>query len=168
MTDQQKFTISLLVENEFGALTRIAALFSGRAYNIDSLTVAPTIDESLSRMTINTYATEAAIEQILKQLNKLVNVIRVKTVKVTDAVVKNLLLVKVNLGEKNHEQIQNLLKEYDFHIVDSCDNTSILSLVIDDNQESKAIAALEPHGIIEYVSTGAVSMTRGKTGLKVS
>lgn len=167
MDKTQKFTVSLLVENEFGALTRIAALFSGRAYNIDSLTVAPTLEPELSRMTINTFATEAGIEQILKQLNKLVNVIRVKTVKVSDAIVKNLLLVKVNLGSKNKEQLEELMQEFDYKIVEQNEHTTVVSIVIDDNQEKDLVKKLDPHGIIEYVSTGAVSMARGKNVLKV-
>src|SRR3989338_221911 len=96
-----KHTISILVENEFGVLTRIAGLFSGRGYNIQSLTVAETLDPHISRMTIVTAGNDAVIEQINKQLGKLVNVIKVRDMAPGDSINRILALVKVKLTDKN-------------------------------------------------------------------
>jgi len=161
-----KHTISILVENEFGALARIAGLFSGRGYNIDSLTVAPTLDATLSRMTINTIGRDEDVEQIIKQLNKLINVVKVKDVTVEDPISCNLAMIKINLGKRNKEKIKHLTKGYDAKIIMSDDKCSILRIVSEDKALNTLVEVLKPYGIMEFVSTGAVAIQKGKTVIK--
>lgn len=161
-----KHTISILVENEFGALARIAGLFSGRGYNIESLTVAPTLDPSLSRMTINTQGSDAVTEQLIKQLNKLISVVKVKDVSKEAPVSLSLALIKVNLGKRNREKLKLLLKNYDSKVIDSDDNCSIVQVVADDEGLSSLVEKLKPYGIMEYLNTGNVAMQKGKQAIK--
>lgn len=161
-----KHTISILVENEFGALTRIAGLFSGRGYNIESLVVAPTLDESISRMTINTTGDDRAVEQIIKQLNKLVHVVKVKDVTLDEPLIRNLALFKVNLNARNKDKLKRLLKPFDAKVISADDKCSVVQFVGNDESLSKAIEALKPHGVMEYVSTGSVAMQQGKKVIK--
>lgn len=161
-----KHTISILVENEFGALARIAGLFSGRGYNIDSLTVAPTLDPTLSRMTINTIGTDHAVEQIIKQLNKLINVVKVKNVTGEDLIHCTLALIKVNLSKRNGDKLKKLLKGYDSKIVMADEKCSVIQVVADDEAVSKLVEMLQPYGVMEYVATGTVALQRGKAVIK--
>lgn len=158
----EKHTLSVLVENEFGVLTRIAGLFSGRGYNIESLCVAPTLDKKFSRMTIVTLASPDVMEQIVKQLNKLVNVLKVQTVADTAAVNRELALIKVNLGKRNQLKLSRLLKPFGAEIVDADERCSVVQIVTDDEGLEKIIEALSPHGIMEYVATGNIALQKGK------
>lgn len=161
-----KHTISILVENEFGALARIAGLFSGRGYNIESLTVAPTLDATLSRMTINTLGSNSVIEQLIKQLNKLINVVKVKNVTKDQPVSLTLALIKVNLGKRNREKLRGIIKPYDARVIDSDDTSSIVQIVAEDETLGKLIEQFKPYGIMEFVNTGSVAMQRGKQTIK--
>ena len=161
-----KHTISILVENEFGALARIAALFSGRGYNIESLVVAPTLDDTISRMTINTLGNDRVVEQIIKQLNKLVNVVKVKDVTREDRLTRNLALIKINLNSRNREKIKKILKPFDAKVISSDYKCSVIQLVGDDEDLQKTVEVLKPYGIMEYVSTGSVAMQQGKKVIK--
>lgn len=161
-----KHTISILVENEFGALARIAGLFSGRGYNIESLTVAPTLDPSLSRMTINTIGSEQVVEQIIKQLNKLINVVKVKDVKAEESINFNLVMIKINLSKRNKEKVSRLVRPYDAKIVMADDKCTILRVVITDDKLSELVELLTPYGIMEFVSTGTVAIQKGKKVIK--
>lgn len=161
-----KHTISILVENEFGALARIAGLFSGRGYNIESLTVAPTLDPTLSRMTINTIGSDQVVEQIIKQLNKLINVVKVKDVTAEDAIISNLVMVKINLSNRNKEKVTKLVKPYDAKIIMADEKCTIVRVVISDEKMDELIDVLKPYGIMEFVSTGTMAIQKGKKVIK--
>lgn len=162
-----KHTISILVENEFGALARIAGLFSSRGYNIESLVVAPTLDESISRMTINTRGDDRTVEQILKQLNKLVNVVKVKDVTREEPLIRNLALIKVNLNARNREKLKKILKPYSAQIISADDKCSVIQVVADDAALQAVVDVLKPYGVMEYVCTGSVAMQEGKKVIKI-
>ncbi|MEE1567225.1 MAG: acetolactate synthase small subunit, partial [Arenicellales bacterium] len=120
--------ISLLVENESGALSRIAGLFSARGYNIESLTVAPTEDESLSRMTIVTRGSDEIIEQITKQLHKLIDVVRLLDLTEGRHIERELLLVKVMAEGENREEVKRLVDIFRGRIIDVTDSTYTIEL----------------------------------------
>lgn len=157
-----KHTISILVENEFGALARIAGLFSGRGFNIETLTVAPTLDPSLSRMTINTLGDDHVIEQIIKQLNRLINVVKVTDVTKQNSLSLTLALIKINLGRRNKDKIQRIVKPFYARIVEADERCTIIQSVTDENTLAKLVEVLKPYGIMEYMSTGNMAMQRGK------
>lgn len=157
-----KHTISILVENEFGALARIAGLFSGRGYNIESLTVAPTLTPTISRMTIVTIGNDSVIEQIIKQLNKLVNIIKVSDVTSEDHINKVLALIKINLSKKNREKVRNTIKDFDAEIAYMDDKCSIIQVVDEDERVKELVSILTPYGIMEYISTGNIALQKGK------
>ena len=161
-----KHTISILVENEFGALARIAGLFSGRGYNIESLTVAPTLDPGLSRMTINTIGNDQVVEQIIKQLYKLINVVKVKDVTAEESIKYNLVMIKVNLSSRNKDKVVKLVKPYDAKIVMADDKCTILRVVIADEKLNELVEVFQPYGVMEFVSTGVVAMQKGKKVIK--
>jgi acetolactate synthase I/III small subunit len=161
-----KHTISILVENEFGALARIAGLFSGRGYNIEALSVAPTLAPEISRMTIVTIGDNTVIEQLIKQLNKLVNVIKVQDVSNEHTLNRSLAFIKVNLSHRNRDKLISLIRGFSADISYSDDKCSIVESV---NEESKLIELIEklrPHGIMEYVCTGNIAMEQGKKVIK--
>lgn len=161
-----KHTISILVENEFGALARISGLFSGRGYNIESLTVAPTLDDAISRMTINTVGDEQVVEQIIKQLNKLVNVVKVKDVTSEDPISRNLAMIKVNLNSRNKEKVKRMIRPYDARVILADDKCTIVQAVLSDEDLDKLTQELQPYGIMEYVCTGSVAIQKGKKVIK--
>lgn len=155
-------TISILVENEFGVLTRVAGLFSGRGYNIESLSVAPTLDPTLSRMTIVTSGSTQIIEQIIKQLNKLINVLKVQDVTSENPIERVLAFIKINLGKRNHTKIRDLVRDFDAKVVDSDDHCSIVQIVADQTAVNSLVEKLKPHGVMEFVSTGNIAIQKGK------
>ena len=114
--------ISLLMENEAGALSRVSGLFSARGYNIESLSVAPTEDQSLSRMTIVTSGSDQIIEQIIKQLNKLIDVVKVLDLNDGDHIERELVLVKVKANKQYRDEVQQLSNSYGGRIIDSSEN----------------------------------------------
>ena len=158
--------ISVLVENEFGVLSRIAGLFSGRGFNIESLCVAEGIDPTISTMTIVTTGNEAIMEQILKQLNKLINVIKVTDFKEMDYVSREMILVKPHTDEKTRVEILRMAEIFRGKIIDVSPKTYTL-LVTGDEEKLKAFLALvKPIGIKELVRTGAVAIARGEKTIK--
>jgi len=161
-----KHTIAILVENEFGALARIAGLFSSRGYNIEALSVAPTLDPAISRMTINTTGNERVVEQIIKQLNKLINVIKVKDITTDNPINKTLLMLKVNLNKSNQDKIIKLIKPFEAKIIDADERCSIIQAVVDEENAHTLIDNLKPYGIMEYISTGNLAIQRGKNTLR--
>lgn len=161
-----KHTISILVENEFGALARIAGLFSGRGFNIETLTVAPTLDASLSHMTINTLGDDHVIEQIIKQLNRLINVVKVKDVTKENSLNLTLALIKINLGKRNKDKIQRIVRLFPARIVEADERSTIIQSVADEESLAKLVDVLKPYGIMEYMSTGNMAMQRGKNVIK--
>lgn len=157
-----KRTISLLVQNEFGALTRIASLFSGRGYNIESLNVAPTLDGSVSRMTIVSEADNDRVEQIVKQLNKLIHVAKVRDVTSVDAINRVFALIKVNLGKRNRKKLIQLIGAFKAEIIDADDKCSVIEAVLQEGSLKEFLKILEPYGIVEFVSSGNIAIHRGK------
>ncbi|MBV8033107.1 MAG: acetolactate synthase small subunit [Betaproteobacteria bacterium] len=159
--------ISVLVENEAGALSRISGLFSARGYNIETLTVAPTEDASMSRMTIVTTGSEDVVEQITKQLNKLIEVVKVIDLSEAEHIERELMLIKVRAGQKEREDMKRMADIFRGRIIDVSDNTYTIELTGTGNKLDAFIQALEPGSIIETVRTGASGIGRGSRVLRV-
>lgn len=159
--------ISLLMENESGALSRVSGLFSARGYNIESLTVAPTEDESLSRMTIVTSGSDEIIEQIIKQLNKLIDVVRVLDLNDGKYIERELMLVKVRASEKYGDEIKRISDIFRGKIIDVSDNTFTIELTGSSSKLDAYLESLQKDSIIETVRTGASGISRGDRILKV-
>lgn len=158
--------ISLLLENESGALSRVAGLFSARGYNIESLTVAPTHDHSLSRMTIVTSGTDEIVEQITKQLNKLVDVVRLSDLTESTHVERELLLIKVRAEGTGREEIRSLVDIFRGQIVDVTDKSYIIQLAGDGQKIDAFMNALGEHTILEVARSGATGIARGEKVLR--
>ena len=162
---EMKHIISILLENESGALSRVAGLFSARAYNIESLTVAPTDDPSLSRMTLVTTGTDDIVEQVCKQLNKLVDV--VKLVNLTDDVhvERELILIKVKAVNSERDEVKRIVDIFHGHIIDTTDTTYTLEVTGDSDKIDAVLKALSSTTIIEVVRSGQLGMGRGSKGI---
>ncbi|RMG61396.1 MAG: acetolactate synthase small subunit [Deltaproteobacteria bacterium] len=161
-----RHTISVLVENEFGVLSRVAGLFSGRGFNIESLCVAETLDPTVSRMTIVTSGNEQIMEQILKQLNKLVCVIKVVDMTRSDYVERELVLIKVTADEKTKPEILRLVDIFRGKIVDVSAESYTIEVTGDEGKINAIIELMRPLGIREIARTGKIAMTRGPRTLK--
>ena len=159
--------ISVLVENESGALSRIAGLFSARGYNIESLTVAPTEDASMSRMTIVTTGSEDVVEQITKQLNKLIDVVKVVDLSEAEHIERELMLIKVRAGQKEREDMKRMADIFRGRIIDVSDNTYTIELTGTGAKLDAFLGALDQGVILETVRTGASGIGRGERILKV-
>jgi acetolactate synthase-1/3 small subunit len=158
--------IALLIENEAGALSRVAGLFSARAYNIESLTVAPTEDPSLSRMTLITYGSEEIVEQILKQLNKLVDVVKVMDLTEGNHIERELLLLKIRVTNANTcHDIKRLCDIFRGHIIDVNKDSYVVEMTGHSEKIDAFIHALDPHLILETVRTGVSGIGRGQRTL---
>jgi acetolactate synthase I/III small subunit len=159
--------ISLLMENEAGALSRVAGLFSARAYNIESLTVAPTEDATLSRMTLVTVGSDDVIEQITKQLNKLIEVVKVVDLNDGDHIERELMLVKVRATGADREEIKRLADIFRGSIIDVTSKSYTIELTGTSAKLDAFIDAIERSAILETVRTGASGIGRGDRILKV-
>ncbi len=157
--------ISILIENEAGALSRVAGLFSARGYNIESLTVAPTEDATLSRMTLVTRGNEDVIEQITKQLNKLIDVVKLIDLAETTHVERELLLVKIKTSKETQEEIKRLSDIFRGQIIDVTTNSYVIEMTGPSDKLDAFIAALDESSIIETVRSGPTGMSRGEHGL---
>jgi acetolactate synthase-1/3 small subunit len=157
----------VLVENEFGVLSRIAGLFSGRGFNIESLCVAETLDPTISTMTIVTTGNEAVLEQILKQLNKLINVIKVIDFKDLDYVSREMVLVKVSADEKVREEILRMVEIFRGKIIDVSPKTYTIMITGDEGKVEAFLTLIKPLGIKEIVRTGLIAMLRGDKTIKM-
>jgi acetolactate synthase-1/3 small subunit len=162
-----KHIISLLMENEAGALSRVAGLFSARAYNIESLTVAPTEDATLSRMTIVTTGSEDVIEQIIKQLNKLVDVVKVLDLTDGNHIERELMLLKVRAAGKDREEMKRLADIFRGRIIDVTDKTFTIELTGPGYKLDAFLEAMDKTAILETVRTGASGIGRGDRTLKI-
>ena len=162
-----KHIISLLMENEAGALSRVAGLFSARAYNIESLTVAPTEDATLSRMTIVTSGSEEVIEQIIKQLNKLVDVVKVLDLNDGRYIERELMLVKVKATGALREEMKRISDIFRGRIIDVADGSYTIELTGSGSKLDAFLEALDKTVILETVRTGASGIGRGDRILKV-
>ncbi len=156
-----RHTISVLVENEFGVLSRVSGLFSGRGFNIESLSVAETLDPSVSRMTIVTSGNDQIIEQILKQLNKLISVIKVVDLTGAETVDRELVLVKVNAESETKAEVLRLVDIFRAKIVDVAPRCYTIEMTGDGTKVNAFLQLLRPIGIKEVVRTGLVSIARG-------
>jgi len=159
--------ISLLMENESGALSRVSGLFSARGYNIESLTVAPTEDSTLSRMTIVTSGSDAVIEQIIKQLNKLIDVVRVLDLNDGKHIERELMLVKVKASNQYRDEMKRISDIFRGRIIDVSDNTFTIELTGSASKLDAYLDSLDNDSIIETVRTGASGIGRGDRILKV-
>lgn len=155
-----KHTLSVLVQNEAGVLSRIAGLFSGRGYNIESLTVAPTQDAEYSRVTIVTTGNDGVIEQITKQLNRLINTIKVMDITGESSIERELVLVKVAAKEEDRSEILRIAEIFDAKIVDATSKTYTLEAMGDDMKIKSFIELLRSVGIRELVRSGKVAISR--------
>ena len=159
--------ISLLLENEAGALSRVSGLFSARGYNIESLTVAPTEDPTLSRMTIVTTGSDDVIEQITKQLNKLVDVVKVIDLSDGEHIERELMLVKVRAAGKDRDEMQRMTEIFRGRIIDVTDKSYTIEVTGTGSKLDAFLNAIERGVIIETVRTGASGIGRGDRVLKV-
>lgn len=159
--------ISLLMENEAGALSRVAGLFSARGYNIESLTVAPTNDPTLSRMTIVTYGDDQIIEQIIKQLNKLIDVVKVQDIQETPHIERELMLIKFQAVGPQREEVFRLTEIFRGQIVDVTDSTYVVQLTGPGSRLDAFIEAAGTIPIIEMARSGALGLSRGARGMHV-
>lgn len=155
-----RHTISILVDNEFGVLSKVSGLFSGRGFNIESLCVAETLDPKVSRMTIVTSGDEQVIEQITKQLNKLINVIKVSDLTAEEHIERELAMIKVNVDAKDRAEILGIIDIFRGKVVDVSPNSYTIEMTGDSEKVNAIIELLRPFGIKEIVRTGKVAMAR--------
>ena len=154
-------TISILVENEFGVLARVVGLFSGRGFNIESLSVARTLDPSLSRITLVTSGDDQIVEQITKQLNKLVCVIKVIDFQDSASVEREMALIKVTIDERTRAEVLNIVNIFRAKVIDVDSRSYIIEITGDEEKIGAFLNLLKPLGIKEIVRTGKVAMHRG-------
>ena len=159
-------TISVLVENEFGVLSRVASLFSGRGFNIDSVTVAPTNEEGMSRMTIVTRGDEQILEQITKQLNKLIDIIKVIDFTDGSGVERELALIKVTAEDQSRAEVLRIVDIFRAKIIDVTPKSYTIEATGNPVKIDAILDLLRPLGLKELVRTGAVAIGRGAKGWK--
>ena len=162
-----RHVISLLIENESGALSRVSGLFSARGYNIESLTVAPTEDASMSRMTIVTTGSDDIIEQITKQLNKLIEVLKVVDISEAAHLERELMLVKVRATGKDREEIKRTADIFRARIIDVTDTYYVVELTGHQGKLDAFLSAIDPALIVETVRSGVCGVGRGDRVLKL-
>src|SRR5256712_4476984 len=157
----RKHTIVVLVENKFGVLSRVAGLFSARGYNIESLSVGETLDPSVSRMTLVVTGDEFVIEQVTKQLHKLIDVIKVSDLTDDDHVERELMLIRVNAEPQHREEILRTADIFRAKVVDVTPVSFTLEATGDEPKLESLVELLRPMGIQELVRTGKVAIARG-------
>jgi acetolactate synthase-1/3 small subunit len=157
-----KHTISVLVENKFGVLARVAGLFSSRGFNIDSLAVGETEDPTVSRMTIVVDGDEDTLEQVTKQLNKLIDTIKVIDLTGEDFIDRELILVKVHAPQSTRSDILQIVDIFEAKIIDVKPTTVTIEVTGNEHKIKGILALLKGHGIKEMVRTGKIAISRGK------
>lgn len=155
-----RHTISVLVENKFGVLARVAGMFSGRGFNIDSLNVAPTHDASLSRITVVLKGDGSSLDLAIKQLRKLVNVVEVVDFKEGQAVVRELLLVKVKADSRTRSEIMQICDIFRSKIVNVAPDSVIVEITGDEGKVAAFLKLLEGFGVLELARTGVLALKR--------
>ena len=155
-----RHTISVLVENKFGVLTRVAGLFSGRGYNIDTLNVAPTQDPTTSRMTIVTHGDEATLEQIVKQHNTLVEVLKVQDFREGESVDRELELVKVGVDSKTRPEVMQITDIFRAKIVDVQPKSMTIEVTGNESKVEKFLNLMKTFGVLDLTRTGKVALPR--------
>ena len=166
--NDMKHTISLLVENKFGVLARIAGLFSARGYNIDSLSVGTTDDPQISRMTIVVKGDHRILEQVEKQLNKLIDVIKVTDYQETPHIERDLALVKITADKNSRSELIQICDIFRAKIVDVAVDSIIIEMTGDGEKIEALLRMVRPFGIKETCRTGIVAMARGSKGISVA
>jgi acetolactate synthase-1/3 small subunit len=161
----KRHIISLLLENEAGALSRVAGLFSARGYNIETLTVAPTHDASMSRMTLVTTGSNEIVEQITKQLNKLIDVVKLIDISESAHIERELMLVKTRASGEMREEIKRLCDIYQGHVLDVTPNSYVIEVTGDKNKLDAFLDTIGEEHIIEVVRSGTTGILRGERGL---
>ena len=162
-----RHVIALLIENESGALSRVAGLFSARGYNIESLTVAPTEDDSLSRMTIVTRGSDDVIEQISKQLNKLIDVVKVVDISEAAHIERELMLIKVRATGKDREEVKRMADIFRGRIIDVTESSYVIELTGNQTKLDSFIGAIDHALLLETVRSGIVGIGRGDRILRL-
>ena len=158
-----RHTISILVENKFGVLSRISGLFSGRGYNIESLSVGETTDPQVSVMTIVTTGDDWIIEQITKQLNKLIDVIKVVDMTELDHVEREMVLIKVAPRQEDKAEVLRLAEIFRGRVIDSSQKTYTIEITGEEKKIAALVELLKPMGIKEFVRTGKIAIAREGT-----
>ena len=161
----KRHIISLLLENEAGALSRVAGLFSARGYNIETLTVAPTHDASMSRMTLVTTGSNEIVEQITKQLNKLIDVVKLIDISESAHIERELMLVKTRASGEMREEIKRLCDIYRGHVLDVTPTSFVIEVTGDKNKLDAFLETVGEEHIIEVVRSGTTGILRGERGL---
>lgn len=162
-----KHTISILVENHAGVLSRISGLFSRRGFNIDSLAVGVTDDPDVSRITIVAQGNEYTVEQLEKQLNKLIDVIKVKTLEQDELISRELLLVKINATAEKRPEIMTIAEISGAKIIDVTTTTATLQIADRAEKLANLEALIRPYGIKEMVRTGTIALQRGADAITI-
>ena len=161
-----RHTISILVENRFGVLARVAGMFSGRGFNIDTLNVGPTLDASASRMTIVVRGDDKILEQVIKQLEKLVNVIEIQDFRDEDYVDRELVLLRVKATSKTRPEVMQICDIFRAKIIDVQPETLAIEVTGSDGKTSKFLALMERFGILDLTRTGKVALPRKEDSFK--
>jgi len=161
-----KHTIAVIVENKSGALTRIAGLFSRRSFNIESLSVGATDNPDYSRMTLSVQGDEVVLEQVIKQLSKLINVIRVSELEPHESIERELAIIKVSADKENRAEIMQLVSVFRAKIIDVSARSMIIEVTGDEQKVDALVLLLRQFGIKELARTGKVSMIRGARVIK--
>jgi acetolactate synthase-1/3 small subunit len=159
--------ISILIENESGALSRVAGLFSARGYNIESLTVAPTEDPTLSRMTLVTVGSDEVIEQITKQLNKLIDVVKLIDISESSHIERELMMVKTRAVNGMREELKRLAEIFRANIIDVTPSTYVIEVTGEKSKLDAFLQAVGEESILEVVRSGTTGIVRGEKGLAV-
>ena len=155
-----RHTISVLVENTFGVLTRVAGMFSGRGYNIDSLNVAPTQDPEKTRMTIVKRGEDATVEQIVRQLYKLVNVLEITDFREHEYIDRELVMVRVKATAKNRSEVMQITDIFRAKIVDVQSKTMTIEVTGNESKVNKFVALMDNFGVLDLTRTGKVALPR--------
>jgi acetolactate synthase-1/3 small subunit len=161
-----KHTIAVLVENKFGVLARIAGLFSARGFNINSLAVGETENPTVSRMTIVSEGDEKTLEQIKKQLNKLIDVIKVVDYKEGEFIARELMLIKVSITNKTRKELLEFIDSVGARVVNACSRSITVAAAGDTHKMNSLIELLRKFGILEVVRTGRIAIGIQEEGLK--
>lgn len=163
MSDLPKHTISILVENEFGVLSRVSAMFSGRGYNIESLSVAETLDPTVSRITLTVRGDAHVLEQVRKQLEKMVSVINIVDFREGEYVQRELALIKVAFDQATRAEVMNIVSIFRASVVDVGSSACIIEITGGQEKIDAMVRLLSPLGIKEVARTGSAALYRGET-----
>lgn len=167
MNESSKHTISILVENEFGVLSRVSAMFSGRGYNIESLSVAETLDPSVSRITLTVRGDRSVLEQVTRQLHKMVSIIGVVDFREGEYVERELALIKVAFESATRAEVMNIVSIFRASVIDVGTSVCIIETTGAQEKINAMIRLLEPLGIKEIARTGSAALYRGERLLTV-